>query len=189
MACDTLQATKAFVSTNAALQEVQTEDNFIVTIEGGFSLLTYAIQTITLPQLKNEGIEYSIVGGLKQKAAGKIQPLQELPATLLERVDGSTTDMLQTILKSGLNGKLKVNFYVGKSPATTTDLTDYRLHSTLIHAGIIIEEGVSADVEGTTTVQKQSVTFFGNYIPCEENDRHDASNALAANTLRGLPLE
>jgi hypothetical protein len=59
----------------------------------------------------------------------------------------------------------------------------------LIHAGILIEEGLNADVEGTTTVQKQSVTFFGNYIPCEENDRHDASNSLAANALKGLPVE
>jgi hypothetical protein len=186
--CTTLQATTAFVKTNKQLAEVQTEDNFIVTVGGGFGILTFALQSSPLPQLKNAGIEYSITGGIKQKAAGKVQPLQDLAMVFLERKDGSTTDMLQTIIKSNLNGRLVVTFYAGKASGNG-DLDGYRLHSKVTDAGFVIEEGMNHDVEGNETVQKQSVTCFGNFLACEENDRHDSSNALATNALLGLPTE
>jgi hypothetical protein len=188
MACDSLQSTALFVTTNNQLNKPQTEEAFIVTIEGGFDLLSYAVQETALPQLRTKGVEYTTISGLEQKRTGKVQPLQNLAVVLIEREGGSTSDMLQHIVKSNLNGKLKVRFYLGYGNVNG-DLSNFRLHSTLTNAGFEIEEGMNASVEGAESVSKQSVTLYGNYLPCKKNDLHDSENALASNSLKDLPLE
>jgi len=186
--CPTLKATATFVTVNNQLSDPQTEEAFIVTIEGGFDVLSFAIQETPLPQLRTKGVEYTIISGIEQKRTGKVQPLQNLSMVLIERQNGSTTDMLQHIVKSDLNGRLKARFYVG-SGNVNGDLSGFRLHSTLVDVGIEIEEGMGANVEGQESISKQSITMYGNYLPCQDNDLHEGENALASNALSGLPLE
>jgi hypothetical protein len=181
--CEGMEVTANFVAQHHSMSDPLASSAGLIVIRGGFEALTFNVKTHQFPSLKNDDIETSLPLGIKTESASRLQVLQSLPVTLIERGNGITTDMIDVILKDPkINGHLTVDFYTGDG-----DVSEMTHHSQIVHSLIKVEEGMEGDSEGTTTSFTRSITLSG-MLQCKESDSHKNENATAIGTLKVLPI-
>ena len=165
-----IESTKFFVTQDNKQGNVVTGADFLMVIKG-YENLTFNIRTNSLPMLKNEKIEYTTTHGVKTKAEGYLQTLNDLTVTFMEREDTAVKDTIEEIQLSDENDELEITFLVGRT------LDDSTLWGTLVGASIFIEDSPEADSESTTTPFTISANVSGHYYP-KEGDAEKTRNSL-----------
>lgn len=181
--CEGMEVTANFIAQHHSMSDPLAGSAGLIVIRGGFEALTFNVKTHQFPALKNDVIEASLPLGIKTESVSRLQPLQNLPITLIERGNGITTDMIDVILKDPtVNGHLTVDFYTGDG-----DVSEMKHHSQIKYGIIKVEEGMESDTESTTTSATRSITLSG-MMQCKDTDAHKNENATAIGTLKTLPI-
>ena len=172
MAITRYETGQYFVGQDRKAGHVSVGADYVMVIEG-YEHLTFSIKTNGLPTLKDDKIEYSTTHGVKTVAEGRVQTLNDIQVTFMNRDQiTDAKDVVEEIILKDLNDNLKVSFYKGRK------LDDMKPYGKMVYASIFVEDTPEADTEATTTPQTYTVSISGHYEPAESRQPINLQNLL-----------